>query len=323
MLLGIHVLACNEEATLGRCLDSVRGFAEEIVVTDTGSADGTVRIAEAYGARIVRAAWEDDFAAARNAGLDAARTVWVLAVDADEWLEPGFDRAGLRRLLRVTPADGLTARIESLYGRGEGETLAHDAMRLFRADRGLRYAGVVHEQLVRPGAEPRYVEGPSSGLRLGHDGYLPEPMARKAKAERNLRLIGKALRLAPDDPFHLYNRGVTLCQLNRPKDACAAFALASLFAPDDAPYRASLVRDRAKALLAAGDADGAEALLRREADRYAAHPDVQLVYGDCLLAQKRALDARGAYEAALAAGEAARGGVREAGAGSFRARCGL
>ncbi|NBD25325.1 glycosyltransferase family 2 protein [Paenibacillus glycinis] len=323
MLLGIHVLACNEEDVLGRCLQSVRGLADEIVVTDTGSGDRTVDIAKAYGARIVRAAWEDDFAAARNAGLEAARTVWVLVLDADEWLEAGYDRTSLRRMLREAQEDGFSVRMESRYGHEANETLSHEAMRLFRADCGLRYAGAIHEQLVRPGARKIAVDGPLCGLRLRHDGYLPEMMARKAKAERNLRLIGKALREEPDHPFHLYNRGVTLCQLNKPKDACAAFALASLFAPADAPYRASLVRDRAKALLAIGDADGAAAMLHREVDRYADCPDVQLAYGDSLMAQRRALEARGAYEAALAAGAAAGGSVREAGAGSFRARCGI
>ncbi|QHT63569.1 glycosyltransferase family 2 protein [Paenibacillus lycopersici] len=323
MLLGIHILACNEEDVLGRCLGSVQGLADEIVVIDTGSADGTIGIAQAFGARVVRAAWVDDFAAARNAGLDAARTIWVLVLDADEWLDAGESRSGLRRLLREAEEDGLSVVIENRYGRQEHEALSHEALRLFRADCGLRYTGVIHEQLVRPGARPGSVEGPPSGLRFRHDGYLPETMARKAKAVRNLRLIGKALGQEPDNPFQLYNKGVALCQLNKPKDAEAAFALACLFAPADAPYRASLVRDRAKALLALGEADGAAALLHREADRYADYPDVQLAYGDSLMAQRRALDARAAYEAALRAGAAPRGAVREAGAGSFRARCGL
>ncbi|QHW32453.1 glycosyltransferase family 2 protein [Paenibacillus rhizovicinus] len=323
MLLGIHVLACNEEDVLGRCLGSVQGLADEIVVTDTGSMDGTIDIANAFGARVVRAAWEDDFAAARNAGLDAARTVWVLVLDADEWLDAGVDRASLRRLLREAQSDSLSLVIENRYGHGASDLLSHDAVRLFRADCGFRYTGVIHEQLVRPGIQPYAVDGPPSGLRLRHDGYLPEKMARKAKAARNLRLIGKALRLEPDHPFHLYNQGVAFCQLNKPKDAAAAFALACLFAPADAPYREMLIRDRAKTLLALGDADGASALLHREVDRYADYPDVQLAYGDSLMAQRRAADARSAYEAALRAGDASRGAVREAGAGTYRARCGL
>lgn len=303
MLLGVHILVCNEEAVLGRCLSSVREIADEIVVTDTGSADASADIARSFGARVVQAAWEEDFAAARNAGLDAARTTWALVLDADEWVNGEVDRTALRRMLRNTEGDCFSVRIESLYGNGGGESLAHGAPRLFRTDAGLRYAGVIHEQLVRGvGERVETADGPSCGLQLLHDGYLPEIMKRKSKAERNLRLIGKALSLTPDDPFQLYNRGVTLCQLNKPENACEAFARACLFAPMDAPYRARLLCDWTKALLALGDVEGAARMLQREVGRYAGDADVQLAYGEALLAERRPLDARAAFEAALRAG---------------------
>ncbi|REE91370.1 glycosyl transferase family 2 [Paenibacillus taihuensis] len=328
MLLGIHVLACNEEDVLDRCLRSVEGLADELVVTDTGSTDRTLELAKSYGARVVQHAWTDDFAAARNAGLDAARTVWVLVLDADEHIAAGATRLKLRELLRQADGDAFRVAIQSRYGSGESESLRHEAVRLFRADCGFRYTGVIHEQLVRRSVSGTIagVDGRQCGLALLHDGYLPEAIARKGKAQRNLRLIEKTLRLTPDDPFHLYNKGVTLCQLNKPKDACAAFALAYLFAPSEVPYRPTLVRDYAKALLARDRADEAAALLHREVDRYGDYPDVQLLYGDSLMRQHRVMEARSAYEAALeagAAGSAAARYVVEAGAGSYRARCGL
>ena len=58
------------------------------MVVDTGSTDRTVEIAAEFSARIVQFPWEDDFAAARNAGLDAAQGEWVFWLDADEWLDP-------------------------------------------------------------------------------------------------------------------------------------------------------------------------------------------------------------------------------------------
>ncbi|SDX95597.1 glycosyltransferase family 2 protein [Paenibacillus sp. CF384] len=326
MLLGIHVLACNEEDVLGRCLQSVQGLADEIIVTDTGSVDRTAAIAEAYGARVIHQTWEDDFAAARNAGLDAARTIWVLVLDADEYLSASIQRTDLRELLRSAQADAYRVTMENRYGGEMGETVGHEAVRLFRADRGIRYQGAIHEQLVRPGSGPIAVDGPLCKLTMEHDGYMPDVIARKGKAARNLRLVEKALLLQPDDPFHLYNKGVTLCQLNKPKDACTAFSLAYLFVRAEAPYRPVLIRDWAKALLALDDAGGAAALLHREVDRYADYPDVQLLYGDSLMRQGRVMEARSAYEAALeagAAGSAAARYVAEAGAGTYRARCGL
>ncbi|MBP3964914.1 glycosyltransferase family 2 protein [Paenibacillus lignilyticus] len=326
MLLGIHVLACNEEDVLGRCLQSVQGLADEIIVTDTGSVDRTAAIAEAYGARVIQQTWEDDFAAARNAGLDAARTIWVLVLDADEYLGAIVQRTDLRELLRSAHTDAFRVTIENRYGGETGETVSHEAVRLFRVDRGIRYQGVIHEQLVHPGSGPIAVDGQLCKLTLEHDGYMPEVIARKGKAERNLRLIEKALLMEPDDPFHLYNKGVTLCQLHKPKDACTAFSLAYLFARAEAPYRPVLIRDWAKALLALDDFGGAAALLHREVDRYADYPDMHLLYGDSLMRQRRVMEARSAYETALeagAAGSAAARYVVEAGAGTYRARCGL
>jgi glycosyltransferase involved in cell wall biosynthesis len=96
--LTITLIVRNEEATLGRCLDSVRGLADEIVVVDTGSTDGTREIAASYGARLVDFAWCDDFAAARNESLRQATGRWVLWLDADEYFDDR-NRAKVKALL--------------------------------------------------------------------------------------------------------------------------------------------------------------------------------------------------------------------------------
>ena len=84
--ISLAVIARDEEARIGRCLASVRGLVEEIVVLDTGSVDDTVRVAESYGATVHRFTWTDDFAAARNAALAHTRHPWRLMLDADEWI---------------------------------------------------------------------------------------------------------------------------------------------------------------------------------------------------------------------------------------------
>ena len=97
--LTLCVIARDEEAMLPDCLASVRGVVDEIVVVDTGSKDATPAIAANAGARVVERAWDDDFSAARNAGLEACSGDWVLVLDADERLAPGAGKA-LRRALR-------------------------------------------------------------------------------------------------------------------------------------------------------------------------------------------------------------------------------
>jgi glycosyltransferase involved in cell wall biosynthesis len=109
-LLSAVLIAQNEESKIGPALESV-GFCDEVVVVDSGSDDGTRRIAEAAGARvIVNAPWPG-FVAQREFAVRAARHDWVLALDADE---------------RVTP--GLRAEVEGLRTGG----FAHAAYRMPR-----------------------------------------------------------------------------------------------------------------------------------------------------------------------------------------------
>ncbi len=80
--LSALVVARNEEARLGACLESVR-FADEIVVVLDRSTDRSAAIAADHGARIVEGAWEVE-GERRNAGIDACSGEWILEVDCDE-----------------------------------------------------------------------------------------------------------------------------------------------------------------------------------------------------------------------------------------------
>ena len=68
-LLSAALIVRNEEHHLGDCLASIRDLADEVVIVDTGSTDGTVALAERMGATVHHHAWHDDFAAARNVAL--------------------------------------------------------------------------------------------------------------------------------------------------------------------------------------------------------------------------------------------------------------
>jgi hypothetical protein len=82
--LSACVITRDEERRLPRCLESLR-FCDEVVVVDSGSEDGTVRIAQSAGAVVVQNPWPG-FAAQRNVAIDHASGDWILEVDADEWL---------------------------------------------------------------------------------------------------------------------------------------------------------------------------------------------------------------------------------------------
>src|SRR5688572_24897499 len=85
--LSVAMIVRNAEDLLCQSLDSVRAIADEIVVLDTGSTDGTVDSARAAGAEVHVSPWQDDFAAARNECLTHVRGNWVLWVDAGETID--------------------------------------------------------------------------------------------------------------------------------------------------------------------------------------------------------------------------------------------
>src|SRR6058998_1448886 len=72
----------NEANQIADCVRAMT-WADEVIVADGGSSDGTTRAAAAAGAKVLQGSWHT-IAAQRNAAIAAARNQWVLAVDADE-----------------------------------------------------------------------------------------------------------------------------------------------------------------------------------------------------------------------------------------------
>src|SRR5436309_16042802 len=96
MPLSVVMITRNVASQLERCLASV-AFAEEVVVVDSGSTDGTVELADRHGARVVRKEWLR-FDAQKQFAVDAASHEWVLCVDADECLSPELREAIVEEL---------------------------------------------------------------------------------------------------------------------------------------------------------------------------------------------------------------------------------
>ena len=85
--LSAVLITRNEEANLPGCLASLQGLADEIVILDSESTDGTVAVGEAAGARVAGHRF-DGFGAAKQRALEMATGAWVLSVDADERVTP-------------------------------------------------------------------------------------------------------------------------------------------------------------------------------------------------------------------------------------------
>jgi tetratricopeptide (TPR) repeat protein len=221
--LSLAMIVRDEAACLGRCLGSVRGLVDELVVVDTGSADGTVAIAEAAGARIGRFPWRDDFAAARNESLRLCTGDWVLLLDADEAVEDR-DHDAIRRAIRTAKVAGFTL-VSRNYVREAGARLFdkpvvpnrssyrlgaefpfyadQPMLRLVRRLPGLAFEGRIHERLD-PCLRRRNLQVGNLGAVIHHFGKLDADRER-AKSAYYLDLAEREAVDHPDDPDRQFN----------------------------------------------------------------------------------------------------------------------
>ncbi|MGB8884011.1 MAG: glycosyltransferase family 2 protein, partial [Azonexus sp.] len=84
--LSVAIITLNAAAQLEACLKSAR-FADEIVVVDSGSNDGTQALAERHGARVIQQDWLG-FGPQKQFAVEQASHDWVLCLDADERVTP-------------------------------------------------------------------------------------------------------------------------------------------------------------------------------------------------------------------------------------------
>jgi glycosyltransferase involved in cell wall biosynthesis len=148
--LSITVIARDEEAHIGDCLDSVR-WADEIVVVDTGSTDCTVEICQKYTPCVYSRPWEG-YATAKNAALELATGDVILSLDADERVSPALRQEIVALLQRPlhSLADGYAIpRRNHLWGRWlrHGGLSPDYQLRLFKRGHGSFTAQRVHESV--------------------------------------------------------------------------------------------------------------------------------------------------------------------------------
>lgn len=145
--LSVIIITLNEEANLRRCLESVK-FADEIIVNDSGSEDGTLKIAAEYGCRTMTTVFAG-FGVAKQAALDAAAGEWVLSIDADEEVDEQL-RKSIQTALESPDQDGWFLNRKSQF---LGRWMEHSGwypdyiLRLFRRNKAGFTIDRVHEQV--------------------------------------------------------------------------------------------------------------------------------------------------------------------------------
>ncbi|MCI8939904.1 MAG: glycosyltransferase family 2 protein [Dorea sp.] len=195
--IGLVMIVRNESRSLRKCLARAKKLVDEIYITDTGSSDDTVEIAQEFGAHISTYVWNHDFAAARNYALVQSDCDWNLILDADEYLLSGRKK-DLQQFMEKGGRIGAIRRYDS-YREDNGEISQSSAYPVRFVPKGTRYEGRIHEQIV---SELPIVPLP---LIFEHDGYL-----QGGKGERNLRILLEVLKTDPKDSYILYQISRTL-----------------------------------------------------------------------------------------------------------------
>jgi tetratricopeptide (TPR) repeat protein len=215
MRISACLIVRDEASFLDECLRSLDGYVDEIIVVDTGSVDDTPDIARSYNARLLFFEWCNDFAAARNHGLDAATGEWILYIDADERL---VDTSRDRLCQGLDDATAYAARV--LFRPTLNGTLVRE-YRLFRNDPRLRFKGSMHET-IRPDLDAlersfgvKTIDSPASLIHLGYEGDLT------AKHQRNLPLLRAAIKKNPDRLYYWSHLAETLGALGEAREAIA------------------------------------------------------------------------------------------------------
>ena len=256
--ISLCMIVKNEEEFLDVALKSVRTVLDldDIIVVDTGSTDRTKEIVTDNIADVFDFKWCDDFSAARNFATSKAKHDWILYIDADEELVK-VDLDDLRKFLTNEKSIGMITLTDMLTKRQS--SLA----RLFNR-RYYSFQGNIHEQLRAIDSRQDFVTTMLS-INLHHHGYLPEYNKVKAKLERNEQLLLIELDKQPDNPYLLYQLGMSyFCNDRDLSKACSYFEKAISVGVDPrVGYTYNLVECYGYALINTGQLEEALALRDR------------------------------------------------------------
>jgi len=207
------LISGNSESMVRDAVASVIDFVDEVILIDTGIDDLTEQVVLALAGdrlRVVKRAWDNDFAGMRNAALQAAENSgcqWALTIDTDERIDWG---AMTPESLRKAIATNETARTYMVMAQ-DG---SYAKERLVRVPTSLRWCGRTDEALVGAAADQRPL---LPGVSFGELAKTAAQMDHKLK--RDLGILRQEVCDKPDHARWWYFLGQTLAALGRHEGA--------------------------------------------------------------------------------------------------------
>lgn len=195
--LTISLLASNRAASLERCLDSLRPLLmqvpSELIVVFTGTDERVKEIASRYTDKILPFTWCDNFSAARNVGLWAAKGEWFMYLDDDEWFEDVTEIRDFFLSGEYRSFGSACYKQKNYLGWDGIQYSDYHAFRMSRLVPNLAFQNVVHEEMV-----PRLMPCKYFDAYVNHYGYIYDSGSDNTdKQSRNLPLLLQNIKERP------------------------------------------------------------------------------------------------------------------------------
>lgn len=244
---GTSISACaimkNEISHVEAWLNNVRVFAQEIIVVDTGSTDGTNEfLAKQFDVKLISYEWQHDFAQAKNVALQEATGDWLVFTDADEcYYHPKNIIEYLRQLdKQYADMDVIFCPIDNIDADNNNEITNSDVVpRIIRNHVGIKYMGAVHEQLTK-GREPwqdiKYIVA-DRNMAIRHTGYSTKVIT--FKYQRNYDILCQVMKKSNKPEMYYGFLSESLLGLEKYQEALEYAILAI-----ESPYQPAIQKER-------------------------------------------------------------------------------
>lgn len=315
--ISLCMIVRNEESNIERCLKSINGLVDEIIIVDTGSSDRTKELCSAFGAKVYDFHWEDDFSKARNFSIEKATSDWILWLDADEELI--IRKKELKELLLQKEASMYLIKMLHLYGEEPNPKSNYYISyhhRLFQKKDSISFQGTIHERLVS--IKMNDTSEVCDFFEILHYGYLKEAASKKTL--RNLELLMKEKKAGNEDPWIDYH---IAAELYRSHDAQHAYlmvnqAIAKFLMEETLPS-ALVYKLKYDILVRTSKMEEAKKGIEKVIELYPDYVELHFYKGIILYRLEEYEEARKAFSRCLILGEKNSNYLIKLGSGSFYA----
>ncbi|MDE7323039.1 MAG: glycosyltransferase [Lachnospiraceae bacterium] len=207
--ISLCMIVKNEEMHIARCLDSVAGLVDEMIIIDTGSTDRTVEIVSGYTSKVFTHPWKDDFSDARNESFSRAAMDYCMWMDADDILEEAERDKFLQLKQSLSPdVDIVMMKYNTSFDEAGKPSFSYFRERWIRNCSQYRWIGAVHEVI------------PPSGKIIYSDIAVSHRKLSAGNPDRNLKIYQKMIADGkPLEPRQQYYYGRELYYHRQYEDA--------------------------------------------------------------------------------------------------------